>query len=138
VGAPPGVRQQQQEEGHRPPAAVNGGGVAVPAPAAAAAVASVGGGVGEGVLRVPRRAVAEGDGPAGGAERRGLRRPRRALGRLGRRRGPARRQEALLGPAQINGGIKVVTPPLLGPGLYCDEVVDDGGGVYVDPELRLM
>ncbi|CAN6337787.1 unnamed protein product [Urochloa humidicola] len=37
--------------------------------------------------------------------------------------------------AQINGGIKVATPPPPGPGLYCDEVVDDGGDVYVDPEL---
>ncbi|CAN6351202.1 unnamed protein product [Urochloa humidicola] len=40
--------------------------------------------------------------------------------------------------AEINGGIKVTTTPPLppGPGLYCDEVVDDGGGgVYVDPEL---
>jgi hypothetical protein len=34
--------------------------------------------------------------------------------------------------AEINGGLKVAAPPPPGPGMYCDEIVAEGG---VDPEL---
>jgi hypothetical protein len=54
--------------------------------------------VGEGLRRVPRRAVEEGDAPGRRAQR--PVRPRRPVGRLGRRGGAARRQEAVLGRDQ--------------------------------------
>ncbi|CAN6355390.1 unnamed protein product [Urochloa humidicola] len=110
--------------------------MALPAPAAAAAGAPVGGGgVGEGLLRVPRRAVAEGDGPARGAQRRGPRRPRRALGRLGRRRGADGGEEALLGGDQR----RWCRPAAAGPGhVHRRAVVEDGGGggAVDDPALE--
>ena len=67
--------------------------------AAPAAGAALGGAMGEGLLRVPRGAVEEGDGPGCGAQRR-RGGQRRALGRLGRRGGTARGQEAVLGGDQ--------------------------------------
>jgi hypothetical protein len=111
-----------------------GGGAAVvrTAPAPATAGAALGGAVGEGLLRVPRGAVAEGDGPGRGAQRR-RRWRRRALGVWD----DSGAVEALLAAkkrywAEINGGLKVVAAPPPGPGMYCDEIVGEGG---VDPEL---